>query len=331
MTKKTLKFTGERLIPALNTGEAFYYEHLARYFFVSQVVKNKIVLDLGCGSGYGSYILKNINHAKKVTGIDISPDAIDYAKKNYGNNIDFQTGNVINLKNIPNKSIDVITCFEVLEHIEKQNQILSEIKRVLKDKGILFISTPNILTYPKGNKYHLKELSPTEFKHLISKFFKNFNMYFQNFFFSEEVINSDYKKPIKISSEKLFQKNTKHFIVKKNIKDSEYLLSVCSNSNLPKLTNLSLSTDKVNDFSLKHGILSLFQKFSNINKTISNYQLGNKKLTKQIISSNLEKKQLQLDLDKIQLDLDKIQSSKTYKIWQKYNKIKKILKYKKND
>jgi glycosyltransferase involved in cell wall biosynthesis len=69
-----------------------------------------------------------------------------------------------------------------------------------------------------------------------------------------------------------------------------------------------------------NNVQSIFNEFENAYKLkIQTLRKKNKKLTKQIISSNLEKKQLQLDLDKIQ-------SSKTYKIWQKYNKFKKIIK-----
>jgi len=362
MKKSILKFTGERLIPKLNVGQAFYYEHLARYFFASQIVRNKTVLDLGCGSGYGSYILKNIGHSNKVSGVDISPDAINYAQENYGKNIDFQIGNIHHLDNIPDKSIDIAISFEVLEHTDKQDQMLSEIKRVLKNGGTAIISTPNILTYPPGNEYHLKELSPKDFNLLLKKYFKNFKIYFQNFFFSEEIVNPSFNKPVDVlTSEGLFREDSKHLVVKKDIKDSEYLLAVCSDSDLPDLTNFSVSTDQVNNLSLKQGIVPLLQQFSTLNKTISqyqsenssltqkiteinkivsNYQSENQNLTKQIEDINQlvskyesENQNLTKQIEEVnqqifihQNNLKNITSSKYYKIWRLYCKVKNLIK-----
>lgn len=311
MDKTELKFTGERLIPKININQAFYYEHLVRYFFASQIAKKKTVLDLGCGTGYGSYILKNIGDAQKVIGIDISKDAIDYAKKYYGKSADFHIDNILSLKSISNNSIDIVTTFEVLEHTNKHDQMFKEIKRVLKDSGIIIISTPNILTYPPGNTYHLKELSPVKFENILKKYFKNTKIYFQNYFFSEEIRDNNFSKQIDIlTAENLFQEDIKHFTIDKNVKDSEYLLAICSNINLPKFSKVSISTDKIDNFNLKNGILSLNQQFSK--EIESNQQLLNK----------LE--YMQKHITDLQNDLLKIQSSKTYKLWQIFNDIKKL-------
>jgi len=67
-----LEWTGERYIPDANpeeVGAEIHYEYLHRYIFVTQFVEGKTVLDLGCGEGYGSYILSKL--AERVVGIDI--------------------------------------------------------------------------------------------------------------------------------------------------------------------------------------------------------------------------------------------------------------------
>ena len=56
-------------------------EHIHRYHFAKQLVNNKVVLDAACGSGYGSALLAE--EAKEVYGIDISEEAIEYARSNY--------------------------------------------------------------------------------------------------------------------------------------------------------------------------------------------------------------------------------------------------------
>ena len=115
-----LVFTGERLIPEFNEGTAFYYEHLVRYFFCCQFVKNKIVLDAGSGSGYGSYILAKHGKARKVIGVDISKRTIRYSKKKYSiKNNSFAVDDVERLKTVKDNSIDVLVNFEVIEHLKK--------------------------------------------------------------------------------------------------------------------------------------------------------------------------------------------------------------------
>ena len=72
-----MRYTGERMIPEFNEGEEIYLEHITRYIFASQFIKDKIVLDIACGSGYGSdYLLKN--GARKVIGVDISKETVEY-------------------------------------------------------------------------------------------------------------------------------------------------------------------------------------------------------------------------------------------------------------
>src|SRR3989339_729977 len=57
-------------------------EHVLRYQFVSKYIKGKTVLDVACGSGYGSYIIAN-SGAKKVYAADCDSKTISYAKKRY--------------------------------------------------------------------------------------------------------------------------------------------------------------------------------------------------------------------------------------------------------
>ena len=72
------------MIPEFNKGKEIYYEHIERYLFASQFVKNKRVIDLGCGPGYGSIIMSE-HGATFVQGVDNSLETIRYAKELYGN------------------------------------------------------------------------------------------------------------------------------------------------------------------------------------------------------------------------------------------------------
>lgn len=155
-----------------------------RYFWVGPKVKGKKVLDLGCGSGYGSYYLSL--HASSVLGIDKDLEAIEWAKKCFHHpNLEFLVGDALNLQ-LASK-FDVIVCVEVLEHLEEEDQtkLIERIHSLCSEKA--YITTPNVdalriqelkLVGCLGAcKVHKKELAITEFKDLLSKFFPNCLLY----------------------------------------------------------------------------------------------------------------------------------------------------------
>ena len=163
---------GERLpVEQYNSVTA---EHLHRYAMAVEIVKNKRVLDIASGEGYGSNILSSV--ASNVTGVDISDDAINHAKKKYDNkpNLSFIKGSLQNIP-LPDNSIDVVVSFESIEHDTEHDIIMTELKRVLKADGILIMSTPDKYQYRDlpgyKNPFHVKELYQDEFKALISKYF----------------------------------------------------------------------------------------------------------------------------------------------------------------
>src|SRR5215831_2145342 len=85
-----LEWTGERYVPWME-GAEIGYEHLHRYAFATQFVRNKRVLDLASGEGYGSNLLAKT--AKQVVGIDIDEQSVRHAKNKYiRTNLDFRIG-----------------------------------------------------------------------------------------------------------------------------------------------------------------------------------------------------------------------------------------------
>lgn len=143
-----------------------YDEHIIRYELVKPLVSNKIVLDIASGSGYGSDLLAQAG-AKKVIGIDIDEKAITEAQKRYGSNqIEFKVGTTIDgaeKLDIADNSIEVIACFETIEHIKNYKSFLQELARVLTAEGVAFISTPNRDVFGQKNPFHIKEFTKKEF------------------------------------------------------------------------------------------------------------------------------------------------------------------------
>ncbi len=173
-----LQMYPERIIPEETFGGPLA-THLKRYDFAKQFCTNKIVLDAACGVGYGSSYLSEV--AKEVIGIDNSGEAITYAKEHYQReNTRFKVMNVHNLE-FPDKHFDIVCSFETLEHLDKPERFISEVKRALKDDGIFIVSTPHVkkTNYNPKNPYHKVEFSQRDFVRLLNNYFMSVEIFGQ--------------------------------------------------------------------------------------------------------------------------------------------------------
>jgi len=155
-------------------------DHTARYAFSKAYVIGRIVLDAGCGVGYGAdYLVQN--GANFAVGLDISIKAIKIAKSRYKNaNIDFIVADCAKLP-FKNGAFEVILSFEVIEHLLDHEKFLFEVVRCLKDVGVFISSTPNkLISSPNGekslSKWHVKEFSPDELHQVLLKYFQRIFM-----------------------------------------------------------------------------------------------------------------------------------------------------------
>ena len=108
-------YTGERVMPwNAACGIDVIYPHIMRYAWASRFCWQKDVVDLGCGTGYGSFILSLIS--RNVTGADIDEDALEYAVTRFqASNLSFTTCDL----DVPEFPIgDIYVAFEVLEHLD---------------------------------------------------------------------------------------------------------------------------------------------------------------------------------------------------------------------
>lgn len=96
---------------------------------------NGSILDFGCGLGDSIPIYKNVFPKAKISGVDISDIAITVAKKKYKNLADFTKASFKDIK----KNYDIIIASHVLEHLNNDKQIVSELIKFCKD---LFIFVP---------------------------------------------------------------------------------------------------------------------------------------------------------------------------------------------
>lgn len=175
-----MEFTGERYVPT-EAGE-IRHEHLHRYAWCLPLIEGRAVLDIACGEGYGSAIMAR--RAGSVVGVDISPEAVDHASKAYGGlaNLAFRVGDAAEIP-LPNDSVDVVVSFETIEHHDRHQEMMREIRRVLRPDGILIISSPNRTVYSElaghHNEFHVKELNFDEFDQVLKQQFHNVSYFGQ--------------------------------------------------------------------------------------------------------------------------------------------------------
>jgi len=173
-----LEYTGEFVVPGRVPYEN-WQEHVNRYLFAKSFVKGKVVPDIACGTGYGSRILAE--EANTVVGGDISRDAVAYAKKAFvAGNLDFI---LLDAHYLPFRkgAFDVVVSFETIEHLEKPEHFLDEVRRTLK--GCLIISTPNgEYNSRRGfvNPFHIKEFSLEECLRMLKRRFENLQFFMQH-------------------------------------------------------------------------------------------------------------------------------------------------------
>ncbi len=178
-----LEFTGERFTPECVREIA--YEHWHRYAWAAEVVVGKTVLDAACGEGYGSRLLAA--RAAQVQGLDLSEQAIAHARQRYrADNLAFESGDATELP-FADDSFDAVVSFETLEHLEAQDRLLSEFRRVLRPDGFLLISSPDRKTYSDetgyDNPYHVRELYRDELEALLGRHFPAFRLWGQKLMF----------------------------------------------------------------------------------------------------------------------------------------------------
>lgn len=176
------EFTGERLVPGLVEAD-LYNEHIARYRFTARFARGARVLDAGCGAGYGT---AQFEGAASVTGIDISADAIGHAVSHYARpGVRFLRADCEAFP-FADASFDLVAAFEVVEHLERWERLLSEGLRVLSPGGLFVVSTPNKAFYTESrgaagpNPFHRHEFEHAEFDAALRAVFPYVRLWTQN-------------------------------------------------------------------------------------------------------------------------------------------------------
>lgn len=134
----------ERLVPDSLQRDPFsdYIKEVQyrNYKIASLLAEGKRVLDIACGSGYGSSLLAE-SGATEVIGVDISHQAIQYATMRYpGRNINYVTCDAMTYSD--GGEFDLIVSFETIEHLPKPQLFMKRLSTLATENGVLLVSAP---------------------------------------------------------------------------------------------------------------------------------------------------------------------------------------------
>ena len=169
----------ERIVPD-ETEPGIVALHLKRYAFAEPWCRGRRVLDLACGTGYGTAFLAE--SAAEVVGGDLDEGAIEYARSRYARpNAAFETMDAASLP-FPDASFEVVCSFETIEHLPDRDAYLVEVARVLRPDGVYLVSTPQTewTTESPANPFHHVEYDAADFRRLLEVHFASVELYGQH-------------------------------------------------------------------------------------------------------------------------------------------------------
>jgi SAM-dependent methyltransferase len=174
-----LEPTGERMIVEHYKSSVedyvIYLMHIATYRFAEPFVRDRRVLDYGCGSGYGSARMAEL--AASVDAVDVAEGAIAHARGHYPRaNLRFRAIDPAAPLPYADGSFDTVLSFQVFEHVVDTDHYLGEIRRVLAPGGTLLLVTPDRSTrllplQRPWNRWHVREYGANSLKAAMQRRF----------------------------------------------------------------------------------------------------------------------------------------------------------------
>ena len=144
--------------------------HVHRYRLAAALCAGLRVLDLACGSGYGSAILRE--SARSVLGVDNDPATVDTARATVGRDADvsFKAADAVEYLRGPiREDHDAVVCLEGLEHLADLDGALDALSRLSRDGMRVVVSVPNSRTFAEQNEFHLTDFGYDEAMELADR------------------------------------------------------------------------------------------------------------------------------------------------------------------
>jgi len=156
------------------------YRRLTGYRFAQRFVEGNAVADV-CWEevGYGTRLLAR--SAQSAVGVSGSPGAVEVARAAHASpNARYEVSVLPELP-LPPKALDAVVAFEVIEKLEWPGDLVAEARRVLKDEGVLIVSTPDKQAHSNDRNRrvpgHRREMYVSQFKEMLDKHFAHVDLY----------------------------------------------------------------------------------------------------------------------------------------------------------
>jgi SAM-dependent methyltransferase len=173
-TPTGLVLTGERTLPGIPDERYWFERHVVAYELAAARVAAgaRVVLDAGCGEGYGLAMLADAG-ATRVVGVDLEPPVVAHARATYGRSgvhggprVEVHEAELMSLP-LADGEVDLVVSFQVIEHLHDIPGYLRSLRRVTRPGGEVWIATPNRLTFTPGsdtpvNPFHTREFTAAE-------------------------------------------------------------------------------------------------------------------------------------------------------------------------
>ena len=158
----------DRVSPGDVTGGETLELHLERYRFAARQARPGRLLDIACGVGYGTRLLRDEN--RKVSfalGVDLCGESVAYARQRYGRDgVEYRVGDAMQFED--SEGFDTIVCLETVEHLARPAALIDHLVSLLRPSGVLVASVPATPSVDV-NPHHLHDFTERSFRRLFAQ------------------------------------------------------------------------------------------------------------------------------------------------------------------